>query len=54
MTVSDLFERISAGTAPAVLDVRSRGEFTRGHVPGALRLSFLLSDTRVCVVADQA
>ena len=40
MTASDLFARISAGTAPTILDVRSREEFTRGHVPGALHVPF--------------
>ena len=40
MTGSDLLARISAGTAPAVLDVRSRAEFRRGHVPGALHIPF--------------
>ena len=40
MTASDLLARISAGTAPTLLDVRSRGEFTRGHVPGALHVRF--------------
>ena len=40
MIASDLLTRISAGTAPTILDVRSRGEFTRGHVPGALHIPF--------------
>ena len=38
MIASDLLARISAGTAPTVLDVRSRAEFARGHVPGALNI----------------
>jgi rhodanese-related sulfurtransferase len=38
MIASDLLARISAGTAPTILDVRSSGEFTRGHVPGALNI----------------
>ena len=38
MIASDLLVRISAGTAPTVLDVRSHREFTRGHVPGALHV----------------
>ena len=35
-----LLEEIDAGTAPAILDVRSRMEFARGHVPGALHIPF--------------
>lgn len=35
-----LLARIEAGTAPVVLDVRSRREFLLGHVPGALHLPF--------------
>jgi hydroxyacylglutathione hydrolase len=35
---SDLLAMIEAGTAPAVLDVRSRWEFSRGHVPGAMNV----------------
>ena len=33
-------KHISAGTAPVVVDVRSRKEFDEGHVPGALHLPF--------------
>jgi rhodanese-related sulfurtransferase len=40
MTGSDLLARISAGTAPKILDVRSRAEFEAGHVPGALHIPF--------------
>ena len=40
MTASDLLARISAGTAPAILDVRSPAEFTDGHVPGARNIPF--------------
>ena len=40
MTASDLFALILAGRAPTILDVRSHGEFTRGHVPGALNIPF--------------
>lgn len=32
--------RIDAGTAPAILDVRSDDEFRAGHVPGALHIPF--------------
>jgi len=40
MTGSDLIARISAGTAPTILDVRSHREFASGHVPGALNVPF--------------
>ena len=40
MIASVLFTRFSAGTAPAVLDVRTRAEFTQGHVPGATHIPF--------------
>ena len=33
-------EQIAAGTAPVVLDVRSKKEFDEGHVPGAIHLPF--------------
>ena len=35
-----LLERIAGGDAPAVLDVRSPGEFAGGHVPGAANVPF--------------
>lgn len=37
---SALMEQIDAGTAPTILDVRSRREFASGHVPGALHVPF--------------
>jgi rhodanese-related sulfurtransferase len=35
-----LLDRIKSGTAPAILDVRSRKEFELGHVPGARHIPF--------------
>jgi rhodanese-related sulfurtransferase len=35
-----LLARIVSGTAPAIVDVRSRAEFARGHVPGARHVPF--------------
>ena len=35
-----LLEQIDFGTAPAILDARSRREFVRGRVPGALHVPF--------------
>ena len=40
MTPHELQQRITAGAAPAILDVRSRMEFTHGHVPGAMVIPF--------------
>ena len=36
----DLLALIRAGTAPAILDVRSRAEFLAGRVPGARHVPF--------------
>ena len=35
-----LLTRIESGAAPVILDVRSRAEFAKGHVPGAQQISF--------------
>jgi rhodanese-related sulfurtransferase len=40
MTPSDLLARIDAGRAPTILDVRSKEEYVRGHVPGAQHIPF--------------
>jgi MFS family permease len=40
IAASDLLARIQAGTSPVVLDVRSRLEFSLGHVPGAVHVPF--------------
>jgi rhodanese-related sulfurtransferase len=40
ISAAELLARIQAGTAPAIVDVRSRGEFDAGHLPGALHLPF--------------
>jgi rhodanese-related sulfurtransferase len=42
-----LLAQIEAGTAPAILDVRSRREFADGHVPGALHIPFWAVLTRL-------
>lgn len=36
----ELLARLRAGTAPPILDVRSRAEFLAGHVPGARHIPF--------------
>jgi hydroxyacylglutathione hydrolase len=38
LTVDELAQRIGAGDAPLLLDVRQTTEFADGHVPGALHL----------------
>ena len=40
MAPAALMEHITAGTAPVILDVRSKSEFDRGHLPGAVHLPF--------------
>jgi outer membrane protein assembly factor BamB/rhodanese-related sulfurtransferase len=35
-----LMEAISGGLPPVILDVRTKGEFKRGHVPGAIHVPF--------------
>jgi rhodanese-related sulfurtransferase len=35
-----LAARLSEGTAPVLLDVRSREEFAAGHIPGAINLPY--------------
>ena len=37
---SELAERIAAGTAPVILDVRSPEEFAARHVPGARNVPY--------------
>jgi rhodanese-related sulfurtransferase len=40
ISAAELLARIQAGSAPAIVDVRSRGEFDAGHLPGAVHLPF--------------
>ena len=40
MTAAVLLALIEAGTAPAILDVRTQEEFELGHVPGAVNIPF--------------
>ena len=35
-----LLASIGAGTAPVIVDVRTRWEYDRGHVPGAIHVAF--------------
>jgi phage shock protein E len=40
VTPEALAAQIADGTAPFILDVRSRAEFEAGHVPGAVHIPF--------------
>ena len=50
VTAADLCAAITAGTAPTILDVRSRAEFVRGHVPGATHIPFWQLARRIASV----
>jgi rhodanese-related sulfurtransferase len=50
VTADDLEARIRAGTAPAILDVRSAREFAGGHVPGAVHIPFWRVSARIAEV----
>jgi len=47
ITAVALLHRIDAGTAPPILDVRSRSEYRHGHVPGARHIPFWLLPRRI-------
>jgi rhodanese-related sulfurtransferase len=47
---ADLASQMAAGRAPYVLDVRSAGEYRRGHVPGAAHVPFWLLPLRMDLV----
>lgn len=38
ISVPQLAERIEGGSPPLILDVRSQGEYARGHIPGAVNI----------------
>ena len=40
VTPHALSDAIGAGTAPAILDVRTREEYAAGHVRGAINIPF--------------
>jgi phage shock protein E len=41
ISAAALLARITSGSAPAIVDVRSEREFVDGHVPGAVNVPFL-------------
>jgi len=47
ITQLELSERISNGTAPVILDVRSADEFAAGHLPGAINIPHTAVGERV-------
>jgi rhodanese-related sulfurtransferase len=51
MDAKALLAEIDAGTAPTILDVRSRQEFARGHVPGALHIPFWTLPARTAQIS---
>ena len=50
ITARALIAAIDCGTAPEIVDVRSRREFRRGHVPGARHIPFWLLPARVAQI----
>ncbi len=42
---------IAQGTAPTIVDVRTRAEFARGHVPGAVHIPFQSVGARASEIA---
>lgn len=40
ITRETLLARMQEGTAPLIVDVRSRGEYDRDHIPGAVHIPF--------------
>jgi rhodanese-related sulfurtransferase len=40
VTAESLLRRIDSGSPPVIFDVRSKAEFVRGHVPGAVHIPF--------------
>jgi rhodanese-related sulfurtransferase len=50
IAAAGLLEQIEAGRAPLVLDVRSEGEYARGHVPGAVHVPFAKAGERAASI----
>lgn len=49
---AELAGRIASGSAPMILDVRSREEYEAGHVPGALHIPFDELAVRIQEIGD--
>ncbi len=48
-----LAERIKAGDAPVILDVRSAKEYSQGHVPGAVNLPYEQLRNRLAALPEE-
>jgi rhodanese-related sulfurtransferase len=46
----ELLAQIAAGTAPTIVDVRSRSEYEKGHVPGAIHIPFWAARSRAAQI----
>lgn len=47
ISAAELADRIEAGSAPLILDVRSRKEYAEGHIPGAINIPYNELATRL-------
>jgi rhodanese-related sulfurtransferase len=54
VTAEDLLARMRAGTAPAILDVRSAREFAAGHLPSAVHVPFWRVSARIADIPARA
>jgi rhodanese-related sulfurtransferase len=55
MNPADLMDMIRRGQGPTIVDVRSRWEYVRGHVPGAIHVPFwatIFQASRIPVPAE--
>jgi rhodanese-related sulfurtransferase len=52
MAPRQLAEQIASGSAGTIVDVRSRAEFTNGHVPGALHIPFWQIRRKVAAISS--
>jgi rhodanese-related sulfurtransferase len=50
----DLIDLIDRNSAPQILDVRTRAEFAKGHVPGAVNIPFHEAWSRVADTSPMA
>ena len=51
---AELLRLIEAGSAPTIVDVRTRSEFESGHVPGALHMPFWAVFARASDLSEPA
>jgi rhodanese-related sulfurtransferase len=48
----ELEQRIAAGNAPLILDVRTPGEYSEAHIPGAINIPHTELDERMAEIPD--